>query len=252
MTGGGLARQDAVRVLFADEHFVVVDKPAGLLVHRSTVDRREWRALLPLVRDLVGARVHAVHRLDKGTSGAVVFARNAEAAAALSLAFREDRVDKRYLAIVRGWVPAEVVVDHALADLADPRADLAGSEPRAARTVVRPLAQAEMTFPVGRYATARYSLVECRPQSGRRHQIRRHLKHIRHPVVGDANYGDLRHNRFFREELGISRMLLANVEIGFVHPFTGEAVRVAAPLDATFQRVLDLPEWGEVAGGQSR
>jgi tRNA pseudouridine65 synthase len=246
-----LAGQDALRVLFADEYFVVVDKPAGLLVHRSAVDRSERRALLPQVRAFVGARVHAVHRLDKGTSGAVVFARSAGAAAALSQLFREDRVDKRYLAIVRGWAPDEVVVDHALADVADPRAGVAASEPRTAVTLVRALAQAEWAHAVGRYATARYSLVECRPRSGRRHQIRRHLKHIRHPVIGDANYGDLRHNRFFREELGIGRLLLANVEIGFVHPFTGDAVRVLAPLDAAFRRALDQPEWGG-AGGQSR
>jgi len=248
MADEALAGQDALRVLFTDEYFIVVDKPAGLLVHRSAVDRRERRALLPLVRALVGARVHAVHRLDKGTSGAVVFARSADAASALSQLFREDCVDKRYLAIVRGWAPEELVVDHALADIADPRAGLAGSEARAAVTIVRTLAQAEMAHAVGRYATARYSLVECRPQSGRRHQIRRHLKHIRHPVIGDANYGDLRHNRFFREALGIGRMLLANVEIGFVHPFTGESVRVRAPLDAAFQRALDLPDWGRAEG----
>lgn len=229
---------DGPQVLWADEHFVVVAKPAGLLVHRSAVDRSERRALLPLVRDLVGARVHPLHRLDKGTSGAVVFARSAAAAAPLSAAFREDRVDKLYLAVVRGWPADATVVDQPLADIADPGAGLAASAPRPARTEVRTLARAELAHPVGRYATARYALVACRPRSGRRHQIRRHLKHLRHPVIGDANYGDLRHNRFFRDDLGVGRMLLANVEIAFVHPFTDAAVRVRAPLDDAFCRAL--------------
>lgn len=228
-----------VRVLFEDDRFVVVDKPAGLLVHRSAVDRRERRFLLPQVRDAVGAHVHPVHRLDKGTSGAVVFAKDAEAAAALSTLFREDRVTKRYRAIVRGWLLGKTEVDHPLAPPPDERLGIIAKEKRPARTEFRGMAYSELASPVGRYASARYSLVECLPRTGRRHQIRRHLKHLHHPVIGDANYGDLRHNRFVREELGVSRLLLANVEIGFEHPFCGTLIRVRAPLDAEFEAALN-------------
>ncbi len=135
--------EEDVRVLFDDERFVVVDKPAGLLVHRSAVDRRERCFLLPRVRDVVGAHVYPVHRLDKGTSGAVVFAKDAEAAAALSALFREDRVTKRYRAIVRGWLVGEVEVDHPLAPPEDPRAGIAAKELRAAQTTFRGLACSE-------------------------------------------------------------------------------------------------------------
>jgi len=233
----------AITILHRDEHYVGVDKPAGLLMHRTAVDARERRSLLQTLRDQIGHRVHAVHRLDKGTSGVVVFALHAEAADRLSHAFREDRVDKRYLAVVRGWVPEQTVVDWPLRDPFDPRATPRHTEARPALTEVQRLAIVELPVAVGRYATARYSLVVCRPRSGRQHQIRRHLKHLRHPVIGDANYGDLAHNRFFRETLGVGRLLLAATAIGFEHPYTREQLRITAPLDASFRRIIQTLGW---------
>jgi len=232
-----------IPILHRDEHYVVVDKPAGLLVHRTSVDARESRFLLQTLRDQIGCRIHPIHRLDKGTSGIVVFALHAEAANRLAQAFREERVDKRYMAVVRGHAAPQALVDWPLRDTIETRSKPRSAVLRPAVTEVRRLALAELSTPVGRYATARYSLVSCRPRSGRQHQIRRHLKHLRHPVIGDANYGDLTHNRFFRNTLGVGRLLLAATQMCFTHPYAHTELRVAAPLDESFRLVFQALGW---------
>jgi tRNA pseudouridine65 synthase len=234
---------ELIPILHRDEHYVAVSKPAGWLVHRTAVDAHEPRFLLQTLRNQIGCRVHPIHRLDKGTSGVIVFALHAEAANRLSRAFREERVDKRYVAVVRGYAPQQEVVDWPLRDATDARATGRNTTLRPAVTDVRRLAIAELSMAVGRYATARYSLVDCRPRSGRRHQIRRHLKHLRHPIIGDANYGDLAHNRCFRNTLGVGRLLLAATEIAFEHPYANTELRIAAPLDESFRRVLQALGW---------
>ncbi|MDX2170255.1 MAG: pseudouridine synthase [Deltaproteobacteria bacterium] len=235
-----------IPILHRDDHLVAVHKPAGLLVHRTTIDARETRFLLQLVRDQIGQPVSPVHRLDKGTSGIVVFALHAEAARRLTAMFGDGGVRKTYLAIVRGWAPASCRIDHPLRDLGDRLARRQVVERRAARSVLRCLARIELPAPVGRYATARYSLVACRPRTGRQHQVRRHLKHLRHPVIGDVNYGDGAHNRFFRD-LGVGRLLLAASRLRFIHPFSTAPVSVAAPLEESFAAVLRWPHWQPVA-----
>lgn len=232
-----------VSVLYRDDDLVAVHKPAGLLVHRTALDARESTFLLQTLRDQIGAAVSPVHRLDKGTSGVVVFALHPEAARRLSAAFRSAAVRKTYLAIVRGWAPARRAVDHPLRDLGDRLDRRRAIESRAAFTTLRCLARVELAAAVGRYATARYSLVACRPRTGRRHQVRRHLKHLRHPVIGDANYGDGAHNRYFRDALGIGRLLLAASAIRFTHPFSGAPLAIHAPLDGSFAAALAWPEW---------
>ena len=241
---------ETIPILHRDEHYIVVDKPAGLLVHRTSVDAHEPLCLLQTLRDQIGCRVHAIHRLDKGTSGIIVFALHPEAAKRLSRAFREEDVEKRYVAVVRGYTPEQVVVDWPLRDTIDTRSRRRSATVRPAVTEVRRLARAELPTPVGRYATARYSLVACRPRSGRQHQIRRHLKHLRHPVIGDANYGDLAHNRFFRDTLGVGRLLLAAIQICFQHPYTNTELRIAAPLDEAFRRAFRELGWKTPVGAQ--
>ena len=247
MTADRHAAVARIPILHRDEHYIVVDKPAGLLVHRTAVDARESQSLLQLLRNQIGCRVYPVHRLDKGTSGVVVFALHAEAANRLSRAFRDARVDKHYLAVVRGYAPEQGVIDWPLRDVIERRSRRPATL-RPAVTEVRRLALVELSTPVGCYATARYSLVACRPRSGRRHQIRRHLKHLRHPVIGDANYGDLVHNRFFRHTLGVGRLLLAATEIGFEHPYAATELRVAAPLDESFRRIFQELGWNTPVG----
>jgi len=237
-------------LLYRDEDYVVVHKPAGLLVHRSPIDRRETRFALQLVRDLVGRHVYPVHRLDKPTSGILVFGLSSAAARRLAEAFAAGEVAKTYLAVVRGVVPEEGLIDHPLVEELDRYGDpLAEPDkgPQTAVTAFRRLAAVELPFAVGRYPTSRYSLVETRPQTGRRHQLRRHFKHLLHPIIGDTKYGEGRHNRFFREQYGCPRMLLAAVELAFVQPFSGEPLRIVAPPEEDFMAVLDRLGWAELA-----
>ena len=230
-------------ILHRDDDLVAVHKPAGMLVHRTSIDAHDSRALLQALRDQLGVPVHPAHRLDKGTSGVVVFALHAEAARRLTATLRDGEAQKTYAAIVRGWAPEHADVDHPLRDRPDRLARRLVVESRPAFTEVRCLARVELSAAVGRYATARYSFVACRPRSGRQHQIRRHLKHLRHPVIGDANYGDGAHNRFFRQSLGITRLLLAASAIRLPHPRTGAALEIHAPLDESFLAALTWPEW---------
>lgn len=219
---------DALPILYRDDAIVVVDKPSGLLVHRSPIDRHETRFAVQLLRDQLGRRVHPVHRLDKGTSGALAFALDADTARALGEQFAGKQVRKTYVAIVRGWPPASGVIDHPLDAVQDARAPAADSAPKPCRTAFRTLATVELPVRVDRYPTSRYALVELEPETGRRHQIRRHLAHLSHPIIGDSTYGKGRHNRLFAERFGVRRLLLACVRLEFAHPATGSFVRVEA------------------------
>jgi tRNA pseudouridine65 synthase len=195
-----------LRILHADDALVVIDKPAGLLVHRSALDAHETRTAADLLRTQLGAPVWMLHRLDKATSGVLAFARSAAVASELGEAFTAGRVRKRYLALVRGWPPAEGEIDYALAR--DPELP-AGGQPRLeALTRYRRHTCFEWPFPDGRHATSRYALVDVEPLSGRRHQIRRHFKHIAHPLVGDTTHGKGMHNRAVAAWLGCARLWL--------------------------------------------
>ncbi len=233
--GGGAGSMALLSVLYADGDLVVIDKPAGLLVHRSGLTGVQTCAL-QLLRDQLGRLVYPVHRLDRPVAGPLLFALSSEMARLLCLAFAEHRVVKRYHAIVRGYTDCEGVVDHPLAE--EP-----GAPRQPAVTRYRRLATAELLAPVPPHATARYSLVEAEPVTGRMHQLRRHLKHLAHPVVGDTQYGDGRHNRFFRENLGVGGLLLAARRLEFAHPRTGAWLRIEAALPPDLQAACTLLGW---------
>jgi tRNA pseudouridine65 synthase len=209
-----------LRLLYRDEHVVVADKPAGLSVHRGW--DRERDVAMVRVRDTLGQRVYPVHRLDRGTSGVLVLALCPASAAALAEAFAAGRVDKRYLALVRGVAAEAAMIDHPL-------------PPGEDRTVSRVPAR---TAIIRREVFGRYSLVEARPETGRLHQIRRHLKHIACPIIGDVNYGKGEHNRLFRERFGLHRMFLHAFVVSFPHPVSGAVVSVCAPLPPDLEAVL--------------
>jgi len=198
--------------LYADEHLAIVDKPSGLPVHPGWAPARE--TAVGAARRLLGRFVFPVHRLDRGASGALMFALSSEIAAALHPMFEEGRVDKRYLALVRGVAPEQVTVDHPI-----PRREAGPRVPAVTR--VRRLAVA---------TAERLSLVEATPLTGRLHQVRRHLKHLGHPVIGDANYGKGALNRDLAARLGLSRLCLHAASLRFAHPVTGAEIFVAAPL----------------------
>lgn len=238
-------------VLYRDEYMVVVDKPSGLLVHRSPIDRFETRFALQQVRDQIGQHVFPVHRLDKPTSGVLVFALGSETARVLSSQFAAQQVEKEYLAVVRGWCPKSGEVDHALRDKFDKMADKDRMQPRQARearTVYRRLATAEIPRCVERYPSTRYSLAELRPLQGRRHQLRRHMKHLGYPIIGDAKHGKGVHNRFFAEHYDCARLLLHCRRMTVIHPVSGVPLVLEASLDKSWQRVLSAFGWQAALG----
>ncbi|GAB3271942.1 pseudouridine synthase [Parahaliea aestuarii] len=243
MTGDTGATEEPLSLLYRDEYLVAIDKPSGLLVHRSPIDRRETRFALQLLRDQLGQRVYPVHRLDKPTSGALLFALDSDTARLLSRQFEQRQVEKHYLAIVRGYCPEQGDIDHPIRDDPDPMLDQDRGPPREALTRYRRLACVELPYAVDRYPSARYSLVALEPLSGRRHQLRRHMKHIGHPIIGDAKHGKGVHNRFFATRLHAPRLLLHCSELHLQHPLSGAPLTLQAPLDAVFQRLIEDFGW---------
>lgn len=231
----------ALRLLHLDERLLVVDKPAGLLVHRTALDAHEADDAVTRLERQTGWRLHPAHRLDKGSSGLLVFARDVDAARCVGAAFEQGRVHKTYHALVRGW-PAEAGrIDHALAR--DPERASAGQPLREASTLYRCLQQIEWPFSVdGRHAGSRYARVEVRPLNGRRHQIRRHFKHIGHPLVGDSTHGKGAHNRAVAAWLGVQRLWLHALTLELPHPDDGRLLQLRADPG---------PEWARLAGGQT-
>jgi tRNA pseudouridine65 synthase len=210
-----------LRILVRDAYLVVVDKPAGLAVHRGWAPERD--VAMTRVRDAIGAHVYPVHRLDRGTSGVLVFALSSEVASAFSRLFETAGMEKTYLALVRSVPPESGIIDHPLPPGED------RDEPRVpARTAF-----------VRREVFGRYSLVEARPETGRLHQIRRHLKHIGCPIIGDVRYGKGEHNRYFREHFALHRMFLHALRIRFPHPVTGVSMDVEAPLPPELASTLE-------------
>lgn len=232
-------------VLHRDERLIAIDKPPGWLVHRSNLDRHETRILVQALRDQIGRRVHPAHRLDKGTSGVMLFALDADAAADLGRQFERDEIAKTYLAVVRGWPPESGLIDHPLAPEKDAYDDAPPGEPQPALTLYRRLATVELPHAIDKYATARYALVRLEPRTGRRHQLRRHMKHIGHPIIGDATHGKGIHNRFFQSEFGCRRLLLACTSLALRHPATGERIRIDAPPSDQFEALLERFDWSQ-------
>ncbi len=243
MSAATPASSDELPILYQDDALVVVNKPSGLLVHRSPIDRHETRFAVQLLRNQLGRHVFPVHRLDKGTSGALAFALDKATASALAEQFAGKQVRKTYVAVVRGWPPAAGVIDHPLDAVQDAYAPATGSAAKPCRTAFRTLATVELPVRVDRYPTSRYALVELEPETGRRHQLRRHLAHVSHPIVGDSTYGKGRHNRLFAERYGVRRLLLACVGLEFTHPSTGATVRVSADAGPEFEVLRQQLSW---------
>jgi tRNA pseudouridine65 synthase len=235
-------------VLYQDERIVAVNKPSGLLVHRSEIDRRETENAMKTLRGQLGRWVYPVHRLDKATSGVLLFALDRETARCMTQSFADRTVVKSYLAVVRGYAREADSIDHPLRECPDRMTDRqadAGKPAQEAVTSYKRLATAELPHPEGRHATARYSLVLANPGSGRKHQVRRHMKHVFHPVIGDTTYGDGRQNRFFRERFDSRRLLLHALEVDFPHPVSAERIRIRAPLDDGLGALFAALGWGE-------
>ncbi len=236
-------------ILYRDEQLVAVHKPAGLLVHRSDLDRHETRFAVQLLRDQLGRHVHPVHRLDKGTSGVLLFALDSESASAVGRQFERDEVDKLYLAVVRGWPPEQGLIDHPLSRRFDDYGRKLPPEQRPAPlpaiTSYRRLATIELPEPMAPHPTARYALLELAPRTGRQHQLRRHLKHIAHPIIGDATWGKGAHNRLFQQRFGCHRLLLACTAMHLRHPVSGLELTITSPPAADFTALMVTLAWDD-------
>ncbi len=222
-------------ILYRDDDLVAIQKPSGWFVHKT---HRSGSAMccMPVLRNQLGQWVYPVHRLDRGTSGVVLFALRSEIARALGAAFSARQIKKEYLALVRGYLPDKGRIHHAYCP---PDA----TTPVDAVTGFQCEGTVELPYPVGRYATARYALMRAMPFTGRQHQIRRHCKHIRHPIIGDARYGDRHHNRFFQSHFKIDRLLLMAARIGFAHPNSTAWIEIFAPIPGAIQRVFHQFGW---------
>ncbi|GLP96728.1 tRNA pseudouridine(65) synthase TruC [Paraferrimonas sedimenticola] len=235
-----------LQALYEDEYLIAIHKPAGLLVHRTYLARKERWFAMQLVRDMVGTHVYPVHRLDRPTSGVLLFAKSSEIAHQLNLQFQAHTIEKDYLAICRGYVTETEELDYPLKEELDAIADVHADPDKPAQEAVtwyKPLQTVELPIPCGRYDTSRFSLVQMRPLTGRKHQLRRHMKHLFHPIIGDTSHGDGRQNRVFRDHLECQRLMLIAKRLAFVHPVTGEKMVVETELEAEWLTLFERFGW---------
>jgi tRNA pseudouridine65 synthase len=235
-----MKNEDELEIVYRDEFFIAINKPSGLLVHRSPIDRHETRFAVQMLRDQIGQYVYPLHRLDKPTSGVLFFALDKESANLVSEQFKNSTIQKNYLAVVRGYTDDSGIIDYALKEKLDKIADKDSRDDKEAQEAIthyKTLAKAELDFSVGRYDKVRYSFVELKPKTGRKHQIRRHMKHISHHLLGDTKYGRGEHNKLIRKEFDCHRMLLHASELKLYHPYLKKDIVIKAGLDEVFLKI---------------
>lgn len=227
-------------ILYQDNDLIAIHKPAGLLVHKSPIDKYETHYAMQILRDQIGQWVYPLHRLDRPTSGVLLFGLSREVAQMMGQQFEQHQIQKTYQAIVRGYIAESGIIDHPIKPTADFKSDkkrFAMKEPQEAVTEFSRLGTLEVPYCVDQFSTSRYSLVELSPKTGRKHQLRKHLKHLSHPIIGDPKYGKSRHNNFFKEHFDCHRLLLAATELHFTHPVNLTAVTIRAKVDGVFARL---------------
>ncbi|MBU1220908.1 tRNA pseudouridine(65) synthase TruC [Myxococcota bacterium] len=222
-------------IIFDDGDLIAAVKPAGMLVHSSPIDKNCTENFADLVSRDCGTELKLLHRLDKPTSGLVLFCRSAVLARGISDLFLTQHPEKRYLAVCRGWPNDEGRIDHPLRTIVDSRGKkVLKGDLKEAVTTWKVIKRYELPFPDRHHPTSRLSLCEINPQTGRFHQIRRHFKHISHQIIGDTTHGDGFYNRLFREKVGISRMMLHALSITFAHPISGVQIRIETEIPGEF------------------
>jgi len=224
-----------LEIIYRDEHLIAINKPHGLLVHRSPIAADASEFALQLLRDQIGMKVNPVHRIDRKTGGVLLFAFNKEVEIAMQKAFMENQVSKKYLAIVRGHTPDAEDIDYPLRKENGTLQD--------AFTSYTTLKRAELDIALGKHPTSRYSLVEAVPATGRMHQLRKHLSHIFHPIIGDRTHGCNKQNKLFLEQWAMTTMLLHASQLNFKHPITGEEITIKAALQPEFTQVMEIMSW---------
>lgn len=218
-----------LEIIYQDDWLVAVNKPNGLLVHRTKIASREDIFALQTLRNQINQHVFPIHRLDRKTSGVLLFALDAKTVKNIQKQIENQSVTKRYLAIVRGWFPEKIEVNH---DLTNDR-----NKTQEAITFFQKINRSEIPVPLGKFETSRYSLIEAFPKTGRQHQIRKHLNHLRHPIIGDRPHGCSKQNRLFKAKWEMTTMLLHAAEFHFTHPVSGKPVSLFAKANEEFSRM---------------
>jgi tRNA pseudouridine65 synthase len=218
-----------MQILFEDEHLIAVNKPNGIFVHRTSLDPLADTFVVQMVRDMKGQWVYPVHRLDRKTSGALLLAKSKNVQTKLNEIFRDRDIKKYYLAIVRGFTEDKFVIDYPLKN--------ENEKIQEALTTCTTISKIEIPVSSGTFPTSRYSLIHVNPETGRRHQIRRHLAHILHPIIGDRPHGCNKQNKFFLSHFNMNTMLLHASEISFFHPELQTEIVIKAPLGDEFERM---------------
>lgn len=226
-----------LEIVYRDEHLIAINKPHGLLVHRSKIANDATEFALQMLRDQIGQHVSPVHRLDRKTGGLLLFAFEKEAEIAMHKQFQNGEVQKKYLAVLRGYAPAAMDIDYPLTK--------ENGTIQEAFTSFITLEHSEIEVPLGKHPTSRYSLVEATPTTGRMHQLRKHFAHIFHPIIGDRKHGCNKQNRFFKEQFEMTTMLLHAASLKFNHPITGNEMSLHADLQPDFKHAMQLMKFSD-------
>ena len=221
-----------MEIIYQDEHLVAVNKPHGLLVHRSGIAAQAEEFVLQKLRDQIKKRVYPIHRLDRKTSGVLLFSLDKESAKLVQEQFIRQNISKKYVAIVRGFFPEKITVDYPLTN--------DRNKTQEAVTLFRKIKNTELDIPFGKHSTSRYSLIEAFPKTGRQHQIRKHLNHLRHPIIGDRPHGCNKQNRLFKEKWNMITMLLHAYELRLQHPYEEKELVLNAPFSKEFERMMGV------------
>jgi len=221
-----------LEILYRDEHLIAINKPHGLLVHRSSIAADTSEFALQLLRDQIGQPVYPAHRLDRKTGGVLLFSLDKMTDQLIQPYFADKKIDKTYLALLRGYCPEADTIDYPLAK--------ENGTLQEAVTHYKRLATAEIDVPLGKFPTSRYSFVQANPETGRMHQLRRHFAHIIHPIIGDRPHGCNKQNKLWKEKFEMDTMLLHASQLSFKHPHRDEDVLINASLQSEFIRVLDM------------
>lgn len=226
-------------ILYQDQYLIAINKPHGLLVHRSSIANDASEFALQLLRDQIGQPVYPAHRLDRKTGGVLLFSLDKETDQKAQMLFQDKKIGKRYLAVLRGYCPESGTIDYPLVK--------ENGVSQEAVTHFKRLATAEIDVPQGKFSTSRYSLVEANPETGRMHQLRRHFAHIMHPIIGDRPHGCNKQNKLWKEHYDMDTMLLHASSLSFIHPRTEESIEIKADLNKEFKRVLEILNLQSVA-----
>jgi tRNA pseudouridine65 synthase len=221
----------SLEILYKDEHIVAINKPHGLLVHRTKMAKDATEFAL----QQLGQPVYPAHRIDRKTGGILLFALNDAVNRQLQILFAERKMSKTYLSIVRGFSEDEGEIDYPLVS--------ESGKTQESKTTYNTLAKAELNVPFGKHSTSRYSLVKVVPETGRMHQIRKHLAHILHPIIADRAHGCNKQNRLFKEKWAMDTMLLHAWKLSFDHPITSEKIEIKAELQSEFVRMMELMDF---------